>query len=82
MFPYITQVEIVKSGLQSSLLVRHPESKELFVNFDPQILTLIREAECMARLDLEVPLAALDLRARQHSLKESYNAMLVCALLS
>lgn len=70
-------MEVIKSGLQSSLLVRHAETKELFVNFDPQILTLIREAECMARLNLDVPAAAVDLRTRQHTLKESYNAMLV-----
>ena len=67
----------MRSGLQSSLLVRHPETKELFVNFDTQILTLIREAECMARLNLDVPASAIDLRARQGSLKENYNAMLV-----
>lgn len=71
------QVEVVKSGLQSSLLVRQPETKDLYVNFDPQILALIREAECMARLNLEVPAAAIDLRAKQHSLKENYNAILV-----
>lgn len=70
-------MEVVKSGLQSSLLVRHHETKELFVNFDPQILTLIREAECMARLNLEVPASAIDLRAKQNSLKDNYNAMLV-----
>jgi len=72
---------VVKSGLQSSLLVRHPETKDLYVNFDPQILTLIREAECMSRLNLEVPAAAVDLRTRQHSLKNSYNAIVVCKAL-
>lgn len=70
-------MDVVKSGLQSSLLVRHPDSKELFVNFDPQILTLIREAECMARMNLEVPAAAVDLRNRQVTLKRNYNAMVV-----
>jgi len=70
-------VEIIKSGLQSSLLVRHPETKELFANFDPQILTLIREAECIARLGLEVPKSAVEMRAKQTMLKENYNAMLV-----
>ncbi|KAF6020163.1 DNAH5 [Bugula neritina] len=74
---WMRQVEVVKSGLQSSLLVRHPETKDLYVNFDPQILTLIREAECMSRLNLEVPAAAVDLRTRQHSLKNSYNAIVL-----
>jgi dynein heavy chain len=68
-------VEAAKSGLQSSLLVRHPETKELFVNFDPQILTLIRETECMARLGLDIPPAAKKLRAKQTYLKENYNSL-------
>ena len=58
-----------KAGLQASLLVRHPESKELFVNIDSHILTMIRETECMARMGLEIPLIARTIRARQGEFK-------------
>ena len=72
---WLRQVEIAKSGLQAALLVRHPDSGELFVNFDPQILTLIRETECMVRLGLDIPAAANGLRARQDHFKENYNTL-------
>lgn len=49
------QIELTKRGLQATLLVKAPETGELFVNFDPQILTLIRETDCMARMRLEIP---------------------------
>ena len=75
-FVYL-QVEAVKSGLHASLLVRHPETNELYVNFDPQILTLIRETECMSRLGLDIPLAARALRQKQQMFKEHFNKLQV-----
>lgn len=52
---FFLQIELTKKGLQATLLVKAPETEELFVNFDPQILTLIREADCMAHMRLEIP---------------------------
>jgi dynein heavy chain len=67
---YCQKVEVCRAGLQASLLVRHPESKELFVNFDSQILTMIRETECLSRMGLEIPLLARTMRARQGEYKD------------
>ncbi|XP_074644897.1 dynein axonemal heavy chain 5-like [Tubulanus polymorphus] len=72
---WLRQVDACKSGLSASLLVRHPESSELYVNFDPQILTLIRETECMARLGLDIPFVAQNLRVKQGLFKDNYNAL-------
>ena len=74
---YFLQVEVAKSGLSASLLVRHPETNVLFVNFDPQLLTLIRETECMAHLGLDIPHVAKSLKLRQSHYKETYDSMKV-----
>ena len=68
---------MAKSGLQASLLVRPPETKELFVNFDPQILTLIRESECMVRLGLDIPFGAQTLLQKSQTIKKNYNRLQV-----
>uniref|UniRef100_A0A8C4H121 Dynein, axonemal, heavy chain 5 n=1 Tax=Dicentrarchus labrax TaxID=13489 RepID=A0A8C4H121_DICLA len=52
---WMKKMEDARVGLQASLLVRSPETGELFVNFDPEILTQIREANCMTRMNLEIP---------------------------
>ncbi len=72
---WLRQVEVAKSGLSAALLVIHPDTKQLYVNFDQQIMTLIRETECMARLGLEIPPTAQGLRAKQGHFKDHYNSL-------
>jgi dynein heavy chain len=45
---------------------------EYFVNFDPNILELIRETQCLARLGLEIPKEAVLLAQREDVLKKHY----------
>uniref|UniRef100_A0A3P8Q8G2 Dynein axonemal heavy chain 5 n=1 Tax=Astatotilapia calliptera TaxID=8154 RepID=A0A3P8Q8G2_ASTCA len=64
-------------GLQASLLVRSPETGELFVNFDPEILTQIREVNCMTKMNLAIPPFALLLLQKQDVFKKHYNRIQV-----
>ncbi|KAJ8315371.1 LOW QUALITY PROTEIN: hypothetical protein KUTeg_007521 [Tegillarca granosa] len=64
-------VESTKGGLSASLLVRHPETKVLHVNFDPQILELIQEAKCLNALGLETPETAKEMIIKEQSIREN-----------
>jgi len=52
------EVEKAKAGLQATLIIRHPENNKLLVNFDDEILTLIREAKCLTRIGIDIPESA------------------------
>uniref|UniRef100_A0A8C3PTP1 Dynein axonemal heavy chain 5 n=1 Tax=Calidris pygmaea TaxID=425635 RepID=A0A8C3PTP1_9CHAR len=71
----------VNQGLQASLLAKAPETGELLVNFDPQILTLIRETDCMAHMCLEIPPFATIIHQRRDWYKKICiltNALILC----
>ncbi|XP_023670867.2 dynein axonemal heavy chain 5 isoform X1 [Paramormyrops kingsleyae] len=72
---WFRQIEVAKTGLQASLLVRSPETGQLFVNFDPQILTQIRETDCMTKMGLEIPPFAAVIQQKQQILKQNYNQL-------
>lgn len=70
-------MEEARVGLQASLLVKCPDTLELFVNFDPEILTQIRETDCMTRMRLKIPPFAAILQQKQDALKKNYNKLQV-----
>jgi dynein heavy chain len=55
---WAAEVEKAKAGLQATLIIRHPENNKLYVNFDSEILTLIREAKCLTRIGIDIPESA------------------------
>lgn len=59
----------ISSGVVTSDSQAHPE---YLVNFDPNILTLIRETQCLARLGLEIPKEAAVLAQREEIFKKHY----------
>ncbi|XP_053058018.1 dynein axonemal heavy chain 5 isoform X1 [Acinonyx jubatus] len=77
---WLQQIEEIHIGLEASLLVKAPGTGELFVNFDPQILTLFRETECMSQMGLEVsPLAAALFQKRDVYKKNFSNMKMMLA---
>ena len=51
-------IEAAKAGLQATLLVRHPDDGILYVNFDDEIMQLVREARCLERMGINIPESA------------------------
>ncbi|KAA0177346.1 hypothetical protein FNF27_01124 [Cafeteria roenbergensis] len=52
---WVDAIEEARAGLQATLIVRHPDDGKLYVNFDSQILQLIREARCLDRMGIHIP---------------------------
>ncbi|XP_046898543.1 dynein axonemal heavy chain 5 isoform X2 [Hypomesus transpacificus] len=72
---WVKQMDVARLGLQASLLVRCPDTGQLYVNFDPELLAQIRETDCMTRMRLEVPPFAVFLQQKQDSLKQNFNKL-------
>ena len=70
-------IEAMKAGLQATLLVRN-EGK-LFINFDIEILQLIKEARAIQRMDIQIPESA-KMVLMQHNRYKTYHGQLSHAI--
>lgn len=68
-------IESAKSGLQATLIVRHPQNGRLYVNFDKEILRLIQEAKCLSRMGIDVPDSAKMVLFQQEKFKNYYDEL-------
>ncbi|GMF34281.1 unnamed protein product [Phytophthora fragariaefolia] len=66
-------VESARAGLHATLIIRHPDTGRLYVNFDKEILQLIREARCLDRMGIEVPENARMVMLQEDKFKAYYN---------
>uniref|UniRef100_A0A3P8XWJ2 Dynein, axonemal, heavy chain 8 n=1 Tax=Esox lucius TaxID=8010 RepID=A0A3P8XWJ2_ESOLU len=67
---WLREVSQLQFILQTTVLVHHPNTRKLLVNFDPKITEIIRETKCMLKMSLEVPNNALQLVHIEESLKD------------
>lgn len=72
---WVKGVETAKSGLQSTLIVRHPQTNKLHVNFDHQILELLRESKCLMRIGYEIPDSAKMVLMQEDKFKNYFNLL-------
>jgi dynein heavy chain len=68
-------VEAAKAGLQATLIIRHPENGHLYVNFDREILQLIRETKCLQRIGVDVPDSAKMVLLQEDKFKNYHNQL-------
>jgi dynein heavy chain len=64
---------MITEGLNSSLLVKDPETNEILVNFDPQVHELLKEAVYMQKMNLEISENARNLILQQPKIEGHYS---------
>ncbi|XP_026153434.1 dynein heavy chain 8, axonemal-like [Mastacembelus armatus] len=69
---WMAEVPKLDYVLNVTLLVRHPKTGKFFVNFDPKITEVIREAKYLMKMDLEVPKQALHLVKMESKLNANH----------
>ncbi|XP_029955923.1 dynein heavy chain 5, axonemal [Salarias fasciatus] len=68
--------ESVPQCLSAALLVRHENSKELFINLDPVVLEVLQEARWMAKLGVMVPNVVQKMTSREAHIKALHRRLL------
>ena len=68
-------IEDSKAGLQATLIVRHPETGNLLVNFDKEIMQLMRETKYLQRMGVDVPESAKMVLLQEEKFKHYYNQL-------
>jgi dynein heavy chain len=59
--------------LQATLIIRHPETGKLYVNFDQELFQLMREAKCLVKLDMTILESAKIILLQEEKFKSYYN---------
>ena len=73
---WVSSIETTKAGLNATLLIKHPEDQKYHVNFDSEILQLIRETKCLDRMGhVEIPESARMLLLQEEKFKTYYNEL-------
>ena len=68
-------IDASRAPLHATLLVRHPQDDQLYVNFDNEIFTLIREAKVLERLGIELPESAKIILLQEPKFKRYYSEL-------
>lgn len=62
---------LAKSNLQSSLLVRQPETKKFLVNLDPSIFEIFCEAKHLKKIGLDIPAQVYTLCLKEDTIRQN-----------
>lgn len=72
---WVQSIDQAKAGLQATLIIRHPDDGKLYVNFDQEILQLIRESKCLDRMGIDVPDGARIVLFQEEKFKNYHNEL-------
>ena len=72
---WVQSIDQAKTGLQATLIIRHPDDNKLYVNFDHEIFQLIRETKCLDRMGIEIPESAKIALFQEEKFKTFYTQL-------
>ena len=72
---WVQSIDNAKTGLQATLIIRHPDDNKLYVNFDRDIFQLIRESKCLDRMGIEIPESAKIALMQEEKFKTFYTQL-------
>lgn len=72
---WVQSIDQAKAGLQATLVIRHPDDNKLYVNFDREILQLIRETKYLDRMGIEIPESAKITLFQEEKFKMFYSQL-------
>ena len=72
---WCSSIESAKAGLQATLIIRHPDTEKLYVNFDQELFQLMREAKCLAKLNVDIPESGKIVLLQEEKFKVYYNEL-------
>ena len=75
------QIDAARVSLNATVLVRHPDTKELYVNFDKKVLELLRDIQVLQGMGIEMPTQGLLVYGQKNAILERYDAIRVKRLL-
>ena len=67
------QIDTVKASLNSTVLIRHPDTRELHVNFDPKINEVLREIEVLTKMGLQIPTQAKPFIGKRAEMRQKFD---------
>ena len=72
------EIGVAKASLNSTVLVRHPDTRELLVNLDPKINEVLREIEVLSKMGLELPSQAKAFAGKKVEMRRKFDLISVC----
>ena len=66
-------LEAARAGLSATLIIRHPSTRKMYVNFDRDIYKLLREAKCLSRIGVQIPDIAESVLLQENKFKRYFD---------
>ncbi|KAL3309290.1 Dynein heavy chain 5, axonemal, partial [Cichlidogyrus casuarinus] len=67
---WLQQVNSAREGLKVTLLIRDEQTREIYVNLDPDVLSLTRETDNLLKLGFEIPSSATMIQSSHNILQQ------------